>query len=126
VSIHQQAPSTWRNSVPELFRHSVAQLLVGDVQIPLRRLQVCVTEQQLDCAKVQTFRQPSARRLVPEVVPMEIDFGDMLAIDSAVCACARRLEAVRQQVVRNILIEEERHALGSCIWSATRSSISAR
>jgi hypothetical protein len=30
------------------------------------------------------------------------------------------------EVVRNILIQEERHAFGSCIWTATRSSISAR
>ena len=30
------------------------------------------------------------------------------------------------QVVGNILIQEERHPLGSCIWTATRSSMSAR
>jgi len=43
-------------------------------------------------------------------------------------AC-HRVSAVTQpvrQVVGNILIQEERHAFGSCICSATRSSISAR
>src|SRR4051812_18810216 len=41
--------------------------------------------------------QPSAGRLVPEVVPMEVDVGEMLAIDAAVGAGARGLEPVSEE-----------------------------
>lgn len=80
--------------------HRPPQLLIRDIEITLCGLQVCVAEQQLNRAEVQTFGQPSAGRLVPEVVPMEIDLGEMLAIHAAVRARARRLDTVSDQYER--------------------------
>jgi hypothetical protein len=50
---------------------------------------VCVPKQQLNCPELRTFGEPSARRFAPQVVPMEIDLGEMLAIHAAVRARVR-------------------------------------
>ena len=53
-------------------RHSFPQLLVRDVEIPLRLLDIRVTEHQLNRADVHVLRQEATRAFVTEVVPVQI------------------------------------------------------
>lgn len=82
--------------LPELFAHGLAQLLVGHVQVPLRGLEVGVAEEELNRAQIQPLREPAAGGLVPQVVPVQIDLCELLAIDAAVRSRARGFDAVGQ------------------------------
>lgn len=86
-----------RSPRPELLVHRSAQLLIGDVEVSLRRLQVGMTEEQLNRSQVEPFREPAAGGFVAQVVPMQVDLGELLAVDAAVRARACRLNAVREQ-----------------------------
>src|SRR5260221_2008520 len=66
---------------PELPLHRLPQFLVRHVQIPLGRLEIRVTQQKLNRPKIQAARQPAAGGLMPEVVPVQIDVRELLAID---------------------------------------------
>lgn len=54
-------------------------------------------EKQLDRSQVETFGEPPAGRLVPQVMPVQVDIGELLTVHAAVRARARRLNAVREQ-----------------------------
>ena len=80
-------------------RSSAARLpqrFVRHVQIPLGRLEVCVTQQKLNRPQVKAARQPTAGGLVPQIVPVQIDLRELLAIDPSSCpgidpsGCRRR------------------------------------
>jgi hypothetical protein len=43
-----------------------------------------VAQQQLNRSKVKSSSKPPACRLVPEVVPVQIDFGEMFAVHATV------------------------------------------
>jgi hypothetical protein len=69
--------AAWASRTPALFAaappfpyrsHDPPQFLVGHVQVALCLLQVRVTQHQLNRTEVDSFRQQSARTLVPEVV----------------------------------------------------------
>ena len=80
-----------RSSRPELLVHRPAQFLIGDVEVSLRRLQVGMTEEQLNRAQVKAPGEPAAGGFVPQVVPVEVDVGELLAVHAAVCPRVRRL-----------------------------------
>jgi hypothetical protein len=87
----------WSFSVPQFLLHRCPQLLVGHVQISLRRLEVSMPEKQLNRSQVETLGQPAAGRFVPQIMPVQVNIGELLAVHAAVRARARRLNAVRQQ-----------------------------
>ena len=60
-------------TAPELLLHRLPELLVGHVQIPLSRLEVCMTQQKLNRPQIQAAGQPATSRLVPQIVPVQID-----------------------------------------------------
>jgi hypothetical protein len=55
------------------------QLLVGDVQIPLRRLDVGVSEHRLDDADIDAVGEQPAGALVSQIVPVQIELPQLLA-----------------------------------------------
>src|SRR5258706_16460475 len=59
------------------------QLLVRHVQIPLSRLEVCMTQQKLNRPQIQAAGQPATSRLVPQVVPVQVNFHQLLSIDAS-------------------------------------------
>jgi len=63
----------------------------------VRRLQVGMTEDQLNRAQVKTLGKPAAGGFVAQVVPVQVDLSELLAVHAAVSARARRLNAVREQ-----------------------------
>jgi hypothetical protein len=56
-----------------------------------------VTQQKLNRPKIQAARQPAASGLVPQVVPVQIDLRELLAIDPPARPRSRRLDAVSEQ-----------------------------
>jgi hypothetical protein len=70
--------------------HRLPELFIGDVQVPLRLLDVGMAEHQLDRADVHVLREEATRALVTQVVPVQVDLPQLGAID----ACAR-LRALR-------------------------------
>ena len=42
-----------RTSTPELLVHGAPQLFIGDIEVSLRRLQISVTEQELNRSKIE-------------------------------------------------------------------------
>jgi len=81
--------------------HCPAQFLIGDVEVSLRRLQVCMTEEQLNRAQVETLGEPAASGLVAQVVPVQVDLGELLAVHAAVRARALVAEACAAATVRD-------------------------
>ena len=78
-----------RSSRPELLMHRPAQFLIGDVEVSLRRLQIGMTEKQLNRSQVETLGEPAAGALVAQVVPVQVDLG-------------RKTPKKRQGVVRRV------------------------
>ena len=56
-----------------------------------------MTQQKLNRPQIQAARQPAAGGLVPQVVPVQIDLRELLAIDPSACPGPRRLDAVSEQ-----------------------------
>jgi len=56
-----------------------------------------MTKQELNCSEVEAARKPSARCFVPEIMPVEIDLGELVAIHASTRASPPRLDSVRQQ-----------------------------
>ena len=70
-----QAPSAFPDS-----RHRLPQFLVRDVEIPLRLLHIRVTRHQLNRTDVHAIGKEAAGAFVPQVVPVEVDLAQLLAI----------------------------------------------
>jgi Transposase IS116/IS110/IS902 family len=83
-------------ALPELFVHGLPQLFVGHVQVPLRRPEIGMAQKQLDGTKVEALGQPTTRGFVPQVMPVQIDFSELLAIDASVRARPRWLDPVAE------------------------------
>jgi hypothetical protein len=64
-------------------RHRFRKFFVRDVQVPLRLLDVGVAEHQLDRADVHSIAQEPTGALVTEVVPVQVDLPELLAIDAS-------------------------------------------
>src|SRR5712691_10117675 len=64
-------------------RHRFPKFFVRDVQVALRLLDVGVTEDQLDIANVDAVRQEAAGAFVPQIVPVQIDLLQLLAVHSS-------------------------------------------
>ena len=56
-----------------------------------------MAEDQRNRSQVKTLAQPPAGRLVPQVVPVQVNVGEVPAVHAAVRARARRRHAVREQ-----------------------------
>ena len=84
-------------TAPELLLHRLPQLLVRHVQIPLSRLEVCMTQQKLNRPQIQAAGQPTTSRLVPQIVPVQFDLRQLLAIHPSPRSCSCRLDAMSQQ-----------------------------
>jgi hypothetical protein len=63
----------------------------------LRLLDISVTEHQLDRADVHSIAQEPTGALVTEVVPVQIDLPEFLAIDASTVFRAFRVVAVRDK-----------------------------
>ena len=74
--------------------HRFPQFLVRDVQIALRLLDVGVTEHQLDCSDVHSIAQEPTGALVTQVVPVQVDLPELLAVDARTGLRAFRVVAV--------------------------------
>jgi hypothetical protein len=57
-----------------------------------------VTQQKLNRPKIQAARQPAAGGLVPQVVSVQIDLRELLAIDPSERSRPSRLGAVSEQI----------------------------
>ena len=89
--------------LPAAFPHAGQRLpkfLIRDVQVPLRRLDVRVTEHQLDDADVDAVRQEAAGALVPQIVPVQVELPQLLAVDPSSRPGAFCLVPVRDQEER--------------------------
>jgi hypothetical protein len=63
--------------------HRFPEFLVGDVQVPLRLLDVGVPEHQLDGADVDSVGQEPTSALVTQVVPVQIDLPELLTVHAS-------------------------------------------
>jgi hypothetical protein len=60
--------------------HCFPQLLIRDVEIALRLLDVRVTQHQLNRTDVDAVGQEAAGAFVPQVVPVQVDLAELLPI----------------------------------------------
>jgi hypothetical protein len=81
-------------------RHRFPKFFVRDVQIPLRLLDVGVAEHQLDRADVYAVAQEPAGAFVTEIVPVQVDLPELLAIDASTVFRAFRVVPVRDKQQR--------------------------
>ena len=76
-------------------RHRFPEFFVGDVQVALCLLDVGVAEHQLDGADVHSIAQEPTGARVTEVVPMQVDLPEVLAIDTRTGFRAFRVVTVK-------------------------------
>src|SRR5207253_3553241 len=81
-------------------RHRFPKFFVGDVQVPLGLLDVGVAEHQLDRADVHSIAQEPTGALVTEIVPVQVDLPELLAIAASTVFRAFRVVAVRDEQQR--------------------------
>ena len=89
--------------MPTTFPHAsqrLPHLLVRDVQVSLRRFDVGMSEHQLDDPDVNAVREKPARAFMTQVVPVQVDLPQLLALDSSSGPGAFRFVAVRDQQER--------------------------
>jgi hypothetical protein len=77
--------------------HRFTQFFVGHVQVALRLLDVGVAEHQLDRTDVDAVGQKPASALVTQVMPVEVDLRELLAIDASAGFRSFRVVAVRDE-----------------------------
>jgi hypothetical protein len=90
----------YRAQLPPAFPdtgHRPAKFFIGDVQVPLRLLDVGVPEHQLNRANVHSVAQEAAGPFVTEVMPVQVDLAQLGAIDAGTGFRARDVVAVREQ-----------------------------
>ena len=76
------------------------EFFVGHVQVALRLLGAGMAQHQLDDADVDAIREEPTRALVPEVVPVQIDFADLFAVPFRSLPSWPRFDAMREQSER--------------------------
>ena len=70
-----QLPATFPDAGQRL-----PQLLIRDVQVPLRRLDVGMSEHQLDDPNVAAVREQPAGAFVAQIVPVQVDLPELPAM----------------------------------------------
>ena len=106
LNTHPIARFRWRRLRSELAAllpdasHRLAEFFVRDVQIALRLLDVRVAEHQLDRSDVDAVSQQPAGAFVTQVVPVQIDLPELLAIDPRARLGTRGVDSIGHQQQR--------------------------